>query len=379
MKFVLVSNNLTSVKNFRCDLLLDIQKKGYEVHILAPDFLNFIADKDFLENRGFILHEIKLSRTGTNPISDFTTLLNIYQILKSIQADIVLSYTIKPVIYGTIAAHLAQVPKKFALISGLGFAFQDHADAKKSGLVTQIINNLYKMALKKTTKVFFQNTDDQALLTKLGILTSNIPSVVVNGSGVNTEYYYHAPLNKNENGQFQISFLMVARLLKDKGIREYFEAAKIVKQQYPDVIFNLAGGLDENPTAISKDDLDIVVNAKVINYLGKLSDVRSAILESNIFVLPSYREGVPRSTLEAMSMGRSVITTNAPGCKETVIDNKNGFLVDVQSVDGLVSAMLKFVEHPELIDLMGLNSRNMAVNKYDVVKVNDHMITEMQL
>ncbi|MDQ9022751.1 glycosyltransferase family 4 protein [Acinetobacter sichuanensis] len=379
MKFVLVSNNLTSVKNFRCDLLLDIQKKGYEVHILAPDFLNFIADKDFLENRGFILHEIKLSRTGTNPISDFTTLLNIYQILKSIQADIVLSYTIKPVIYGTIAAYLAKVPKKFALISGLGFAFQDHADAKKSGLVTQIINNLYKMALKKTTKVFFQNTDDQALLTKLGILTSNIPSVVVNGSGVNTEYYYHAPLNKKENGQFQINFLMVARLLKDKGIREYFEAAKIVKQQYPDVIFNLAGGLDENPTAISKDDLDIVVNAKVINYLGKLSDVRSAILESNIFVLPSYREGVPRSTLEAMSMGRSVITTNAPGCKETVVDNKNGFLVDVQSVDGLVSAMLKFVEHPELIDLMGLNSRNMAVNKYDVVKVNDHMITEMQL
>lgn len=379
MKFVLVSNNLTSVKNFRCDLLLDIQKKGYEVHILAPDFLNFTADKDFLENRGFILHEIKLSRTGTNPISDFTTLLNIYQILKSIQADIVLSYTIKPVIYGTIAAHLAKVPKKFALISGLGFAFQDHTDAKKSGLITQIINNLYKIALKKTTKVFFQNTDDQALLTKLGILTSNIPSVVVNGSGVNTEYYYHAPLNKHENGQFEISFLMVARLLKDKGIREYFEAAKIIKKQYPEVIFNLAGGLDENPTAISKDDLDVVVNAKVINYLGKLSDVRSAIVQSNIFVLPSYREGVPRSTLEAMSMGRSVITTNAPGCKETVVDNINGFLVDVQSVDALVSAMLKFIEHPELMNVMGLNSRNMAVDKYDVIKVNDHMITEMQL
>ena len=379
MKFVLVSNNLTSVKNFRCDLLLDIQKKGYEVHILAPDFLNFTADKDFLENRSFILHEIKLSRTGTNPISDFTTLLNIYQILKSIQADIVLSYTIKPVIYGTIAAHLAKVPKKFALISGLGFAFQDHADAKKSGLITQIINNLYKIALKKTTKVFFQNTDDQALLTKLGILTSNIPSVVVNGSGVNTEYYYHAPLNKHENGQFEISFLMVARLLKDKGIREYFEAAKIIKKQYPEVIFNLAGGLDENPTAISKDDLDVVVNAKVINYLGKLSDVRSAIVQSNIFVLPSYREGVPRSTLEAMSMGRSVITTNAPGCKETVVDNINGFLVDVQSVDALVSAMLKFIEHPELMNVMGLNSRNMAVDKYDVIKVNDHMITEMQL
>ena len=379
MKFVLVSNNLTSVKNFRCDLLLDIQKKGYEVHILAPDFLNFTADKDFLENRGFILHEIKLSRTGTNPISDFTTLLNIYQILKIIQADIVLSYTIKPVIYGTIAAHLAKVPKKFALISGLGFAFQDHADAKKSGLITQIINNLYKIALKKTTKVFFQNTDDQALLTKLGILTSNIPSVVVNGSGVNTEYYYHAPLNKHENGQFEISFLMVARLLKDKGIREYFEAAKIIKKQYPEVIFNLAGGLDENPTAISKDDLDVVVNAKVINYLGKLSDVRSAIVQSNIFVLPSYREGVPRSTLEAMSMGRSVITTNAPGCKETVVDNINGFLVDVQSVDALVSAMLKFIEHPELMNVMGLNSRNMAVDKYDVIKVNDHMITEMQL
>jgi glycosyltransferase involved in cell wall biosynthesis len=379
MKFVLISNNLTTVQKFRTDLLLEIAKKGYEIYVLAPDFDIFLAEKKYLETQGFILKEIQLQRTGTNPIADLKTVLDIYQHLVKIKPDFVLSYTIKPLIYGTISACLAGVSKRFALVSGLGFAFQEHT--KNIGFVKKIINSLYKYALKRSTKVFFQNEDDRDLLKQIGILNEKTPNIIVNGSGVNTDYFYQAPLNMDANDvmAYKISFLMVARLLKDKGVYEYFEAAKIVKQVFPDVEFNLVGWVDENPAAISKLELDEMISSNIINYKGKLSDVRPAIEDSNIFVLPSYREGIPRSVLEAMSMGRAILTTNAPGCKETVIDGQNGFLVEVQSVDDLVKKMYYFINHNNLVGIMGANSRKIVLDKYDVEKVNQHMISEMQL
>lgn len=379
MKFVLISNNLTTVQKFRTDLLLEIAKKGYEIYVLAPDFDMFLAEKEYLETQGFILKEIQLQRTGTNPIADLRTVLDIYQHLVKIKPDFVLSYTIKPLIYGTISAFLAGVSKRYALVSGLGFAFQDHAN--NIGFVKKIINSLYKYALKRSTKVFFQNEDDRDLLKQIGILSGKTPNIIVNGSGVNTDYFYQAPLNMDANDvmAYKISFLMVARLLKDKGVYEYFEAAKIVKQAFPDVEFNLVGWVDENPAAISKLELDEMISSNIINYKGKLSDVRPAIEDSNIFVLPSYREGIPRSVLEAMSMGRAILTTNAPGCRETVIDGQNGYLVEVQSVDDLVKKMHYFINHNNLIGIMGANSRKIALDKYDVEKVNQHMICEMQL
>lgn len=379
MKFVLISNNLASVKNFRTDLLLDIAQLGYEIHILAPDLKDYLAEKEYLENKNFLLHEISLSRTGTNPIADAKTLLDIYTLLKKIQPAATLGYTIKPVIYGTLAAHLANVPKKFALISGLGFAFQNHSNTQKISVVKKIVNTLYKMALKRANKVFFQNSDDKKLLEDLGILQQQTSVTIVNGSGVNTDYYDHAPLIQDESGQYAASFLMVARLLHDKGIREYFNAAEIIKKQYPHVEFHLVGGLDENPASISKEELDKIVQSNTINYWGKISDVRPAIRASNIFVLPSYREGVPRSVLEAMSMGRAIITTDAPGCKETVVDGVNGFQVQVKSVDDLVTAMRSCIENPPMIAQMGKASRELALEKYDVIKVNHHMISSMSL
>ncbi|MDV2440807.1 glycosyltransferase family 4 protein [Acinetobacter gerneri] len=381
MKFVLISNNLTSVKNFRTDLLLDIQSKGYEIHILAPDFQNFAIERKYLKDQKFTLHEIPLNRTGTNPLADLKTMLNIFKILKKIKPQAVLAYTIKPNIYGTLAAYMAKVPNRFVLVSGLGFAFQDNTEATKMSIVKKIVNGLYKTALSCSTKVFFQNPDDQALLKDLAILNPRIPSVVVNGSGVNTDHYYVAPLNRNIHNQkiYKISFLMVARLLKDKGVLEYFQAAKLIKQKFPEAEFNLVGWLDENPAAISKQELDEMVLSKTIQYWGKLSDVRPAIEKSNIFVLPSYREGVPRSVLEAMSMGRAVITTNAPGCRETVIDGDNGFLVNVASLEDLVTKMSIFINNPSLVGSMGARSRQIVLDRYDVKKVNKHMIFEMKL
>ena len=379
MKFALISNNLTSVKNFRTDLLLDIACIGYEIHILAPDLNSFSSEKEFLEGKGFILHEIRLQRTSTNPIADLTTLWDIYRVLREIRPEAILTYTIKPVLYGTLAAYLVHVPKRFALISGLGFAFQDHSHNRKITTVKKIVNILYKSALTRAHKVFFQNSDDQNLLKDFGILPAHIPSVVVNGSGVNTHYFAQTPLVSDEAGNLKANFLMVARLLHDKGVREYFKAAKLVKEQFPQVEFHLVGWLDENPAAISKQELDDIIAINTIKYWGRLSDVRPAIRKTNIFVLPSYREGVPRSVLEAMSMGRAIITTNAPGCKETVTNGKNGFKVEVQSVEELAQAMIQFINNPYLIKEMGDTSRQITMEKYDVRKVNAHMILEMNL
>ena len=160
-------------------------------------------------------------------------------------------------------------------------------------------------------------------------------------------------------------FLLIARLLGDKGIREYVQAAKLVKQQYPEAQFDLVGGLDTNPTSISQAELDQWIAAGTINFLGRLSDVRPAIAECSVYVLPSYREGTPRTVLEAMAMGRAVITTDAPGCRETVLDGDNGFLVPVKDTDALAQAMLRFIEQPELIAQMGQRSRSIAEEKYD--------------
>ena len=173
---------------------------------------------------------------------------------------------------------------------------------------------------------------------------------------------------------------MIARLIGDKGVREYLKAAEIIKNKYPIVKFYLVGWIDENPASISKDELDYFINNKIIEFLGRLSDVRPAITQSSVYVLPSYyREGMPRTILEAMSMGRPVITTNAPGCRETVVDGQNGFLVPVKDVNALTAAMERFIKEPELIPVMGAVSRRMAVEKYDVRVINHLILKTMGL
>jgi len=207
----------------------------------------------------------------------------------------------------------------------------------------------------------------------------NIPAVVVNGSGVNVSDFDVMPLPLNRQNQVTISFLLIARLLGDKGVREYAEAAAIIKKNHPDIQFNLVGWIDDNPAAITQSELDTWITTGTLKYWGKLSDVRPAIAASSVYVLPSYREGTPRTVLEAMAMGRAVITTDAPGCRETVVDGDNGFLVEVKSIPDLVVAMQRFIEQPELAIQMGKRSREIALNKYDVHQVNKHMMIEMGL
>ena len=379
MKFLMISSFLPSVLNFRGKLLESIHQQGYEVHIIAPDLTSFSDEYQKLVSLGYKVYDVPMQRTGTNPASDLKTLLIIYKLIQKIKPDYVLSYTIKPVIYGTLAAWLAKVPNRYALITGLGYAFQNVETQTKRSIFQKLVHGLYQQALSRSHKAFFQNPDDLKLFQDLKLLNAQTPTVVVNGSGVNVADFNVLPLPLTADQKIKISFLLIARLLGDKGVREYAEAAKIIKHKYPHVEFNLVGWIDENPSAIRQQELDQWVASNTLNYWGKLSDVRPAIAESSVYVLPSYREGTPRTVLEAMAMGRAIITTDAPGCRETVTDGDNGFLVEVKSVESLVKAMEKLILQPELIAKMGSRSREIALHKYDVHQVNTHMMQEMGL
>lgn len=370
MKFLLIAGIANSLINFRKPLIEALLNKGLTVHVAAPELTTNAEVMAELNKLGVIAHDISMQRAGMNPIADLGAVLALWQLMRQIKPQLVLGYTIKPVIYGTLAAWLARVPKRFALITGLGFAFMGEEDGQRSK-VRALVQGLYRTALKRSHTVFFQNPDDEALFRQLNILSSATQSCVVNGSGVDIAFYSVAPLPSS------ISFLLVARLLGDKGVREYINSARAIRELHPEVVFRLVGAVDLNPDSICQPELDSWIEEGVISYYGQLGDVRPAIAESSVFVLPSYREGTPRSVLEAMSMGRAIITTDAPGCRETVINGENGFLVPVRSVDGLVEAMKAFIENSELVAQMGQRSREIAEEKYDVHKVNTVMLREM--
>lgn len=379
MKFLICANYLPHVLNFRGKLLEAVAKLGYEIHVLAPDAESHAEAYTKLLNLGYSVHHIPMQRTGTNPLIDIQTLVAIYRLLRDIKPDYMLSYTIKPIIYGTFAAWLAKVPKRFILLSGLGYTFQEVEGTNNRSSFQKLVHSLYRQALSKSTKVFFQNPDDLSLFKSLNLLNASTPAVVVNGSGVDTTNYSVQPFPIDSLGAIKPSFLLIARLLKDKGLVEYFEAAKVVKKQYPDAEFHLVGGLDENPAAITQLQLEQWIASGVINYWGELKDVRPAIAQCSIYVLPSYREGTSRSVLEAMAMGRPIITTDAPGCRETVEEGINGYLVPIKTVDELVVAMKKFIVNPDTISTMGSESRKLVEEKFDVTMVNKFMLEEMKI
>lgn len=379
MKFVIVSNDIFTVINFRLDLIKSIKCKGYDVYILAPNLAEHPNIVQQLENNGFIVQSIYMDRAGTSPINDFRTIVSIFGKLKKINPDIVFNYTIKPVIYGTIAAHLCGISKIYSLICGLGNSFQEGKNGNNS-IVSLILKKLYRFSLDKCACVFFQNKDDLNLLNHFNILKDVNKGVIVNGSGIDLKKFEYEDLKIGIEGKPAQSFIMVARLLKYKGVIEYIEAAKFLKDKYPFAEFHLVGDIDQNPASITKNELSEWENSDFIHCWGKLTDVRPALQQANIFVLPSYyREGIPRSILEAMSMGKAIITTDNVGCRETVENGKNGLLVEVKSVDSLINAMEKLIKNPLLIEEMAIYSRKLAEQKFDVHKVNESMLSNMSI
>ena len=374
MKFLLIAGFADSLIGFRKPLIIALLNRGLEVCVAAPELLDNEAVMLELTALGVVAYDIPMQRTGMNPLADLRALLALWQLMRKIKPRYVLGYTIKPVIYGTLAAWLARVPQRFALITGLGFAFMGEENNQRSG-VRVVVQGLYRTALRHCQTVFFQNPDDESLFRKLNILSAHANTCVVNGSGVDVSQFNVAHFIESAVPRF----LLIARLLGDKGIREYVQAAKQVKQHYPDTQFDLVGWIDTNPNAITQAELDQWVAAGVVNFLGRLNDVRPAIRDCSVYVLPSYREGTPRTVLEAMAMGRAVITTDAPGCRETVVDGDNGFLVPIKDADALAQAMLRFIEKPDLSIQMGQRSRIIAEDKYDVHKVNEKMLKRMEL
>ncbi|SEB42284.1 glycosyltransferase family 4 protein [Pseudomonas marginalis] len=375
MSILVIASYPDSLVNFRGPLLDALLSKGLAVHVAAPDLTSSHPVRSLLERKGITVHSISLNRTGMNPVSDFFTLIQLWKLLRVLRPDYVLAYTVKPVVYGLIAARFASKKIiRIALITGLGYAFQkQHTGGCLSLIVKTLVQRLYRYSLSGAQAVFFQNPDDRALFQSMGILSAESRSTVVNGSGVCLDDFTVAPFPE------QTRFLLIARLLGDKGVREYAMAARKIRMLHPDVAFDLVGWIDDNPDAISEQELQGWIAEGTLEYHGKLSDVRPVIAASSVYVLPSYREGTPRTVLEAMSMGRAIITTDAPGCRETVIEGLNGFMVTVQSVDELVNAMSKFVQCPQRIVSMGAASRKLAEDKYDVNKVNNVMLAVIGL
>lgn len=359
-----------SIIKFRGALIDKLVSLGLEVHVAAPKLIEHKCVADALLQKGVFIHNVSLSRTGISLFSDGAAFIGIARLMASLRPDALFAYTIKPVIYGLLAGRLFGIQQSYALITGLGYAFT--GSAKGQRLVIQFIaRSLYKFSLRYASLVFFQNPDDEALFRRLGLLSPKTKSKIINGSGINLKEFCVASL------PLAPKFLLIARLLKDKGVREYAAAAAIVKQRYPDISFRIVGDVDSNPESISRDELYGWVESGCVEYLGQLDDVRPAISDSSVYVLPSYREGTPRTVLEAMAMGRPVITTDAPGCRETLVEGVNGFLVPVKSVDRLAEAMIKFIEQPELISKMGEQSRKIAEEKYDVDEVNKVILDSM--
>ena len=367
-KRILVLSSLDhSLINFRGDFLKSLIKQGYEVYAGAPEFSKEKLKE--IKDLGAIPVSYYLQRTGLNPFNDLKTIFNIKKIIKAHHIDLVYPYTVKPVIYGSIAANMNKTPV-ISLITGLGFAFTGLTF--KARTLQRLNEFLYKLSIRKNKTIIFQNSDDYQLFLDRKIISKNHNIGFVSGSGVNLEQF---KTRVNENSTDVISFIIVARLIKEKGIALFIDAAETLKAKYPKAEFHIIGAPEDSPSAVKLEKLNMLQDEGTIIYHGLQHNIPEQLFKRDIFVLPTYyREGVPRSILEALSVGMPIITTNTPGCKETVINRENGFLIKPQNLDELINAMEYFLANKEKIKEMGINSRNYAKERFDVNIINKNLL-----
>ena len=384
MRILVIGALPQSLEIFRGPLLRAMVDRGHRVWACAHGEDRHISD--FCASIGVYYQPINIHRAGLNPWQDFQTLRQLRALIKSIKADVVFAYTIKPVTYGGIAARLCSVPTIYSMISGLGHAFIP-VDNLHYLAVRKIAKFLYRLSLGFSAKVFFQNPDDIDDFLAMNLVDRD-KIRQINGTGVDLAHYAVEPLPE------RCVFIMIARLLGEKGVREYIEAARILKARHPEAEWLLIGDADANPDSLSAGEIERLKQDGAVNYLGYCPDIRPVVAMASVCVLPSYREGVPRAIQEAMAMGRAVIVTNAPGCRETVrllpgeVLNKNstevtpgenGFLVPVKNVEKLCQAMERCLADSSLRAAMGAASRRYAEERFDVHRVNETLIAEMGL
>ena len=355
----IVTSGAYSVANFRGTLIEELVGQGVRVLALAPDWSD--DTRAATSALGAETVDISLSRVGMDPTRDLADIVRLAGVLRRLRPDAVLTYFAKPNVYGMIAAALARVPRRIAMVEGLGFVFDSSGPAsRKAGVVRAVTMRLYRFALGFADKVLFLNRDDEAFFRNHRLVA---PAKVVNtgGIGVDLDAFAATPAVTDP-----VVFLLMARLLRGKGVIEFAEAAARVRARSPATRFVLLGDVDANPDSLKRDEVTPWVENGAIEWPGHVSDVRERLAAASVFVLPAWtREGLPRSTQEAAAMAKPVITTDVVGCRDTVVDGVNGFMVRAKDVDALVGAMMRFVEEPGLVATMGAASRRIAEERWD--------------
>lgn len=369
-RVVIVSGLARSLVSFRGPLIARLVGLGHEVTAMAPE----AEPPTGLASLGASYRPLPLDRAGTDPLADARVVRALASVFRAVRPDVVLGYNVKPMVYAMLAAAIARVPRRFALVTGLGYLFLEDGTLRQRA-VSLVARPLYRAALTAATGVFCQNPDDERDLRAAHVLSRSRPVVRVAGSGIDLGAFPAHPVPEGPP-----RFLFVGRLLRDKGVCEYVDAARAVRDAGAGrATFGLLGGLDPNPSAVRSEVVADWQRDGAVAYFGEVPDVRPHLRACTVFVLPSYREGTPRSALEAMATGRAVITTDAPGCRETVRDGDNGVLVPVRDAAALARACERFVADPGLATRMGARGRAIAEQVFDVERVVDVMVGAMGL
>jgi glycosyltransferase involved in cell wall biosynthesis len=354
---MLIGNDVPTVLNLRMRLLRALQDRGYRVAVAAPP----AGGSDKIEAAGIGFHPVRMSPTGTTPLSDAALLLRYFRLFRAERPAVVLGFTVKPNVYGSLAARLCGIPV-INNITGLGTAFIS------KGVLESLVTALYRLALRKSAGVFFHNEEDRDLFVGRGLVRGE-QATVIPGSGIDLNKFQPAPLPGLADAPV---FLLIARLINEKGVREFVEAASEVKKSWPKVRFQLLGDLASGPRAVGRDELERWVAEGMVEYLGSSSDVRPFIAAADCLVLPSYREGMPRSLLEGAAMGRPMVATDAPGCRNLVEAGVTGFLCEVRSGPSLAEAMEKFARlSQDERSAMGGRARQMVEDRFSDELVNE--------
>ena len=377
-KIAIIGSTAYNLYNFRKDFIFACLEQGHQVYAFVSEYDDQWLDT--IKNLGATPITYQLSRGGVNPLSDLYSIFQLINKIKKIQPDIVFSYSTKPVIYATLAAYRTKVPYIYGMIEGLGspFTIHKHGQSLKAQFIRFVQISLYRLAFPYLDKIIFLNHDDPKDLVHYYNIPHKKNAIEVLGPiGLNLKDFSY----KKWDDQKNISFIFVARLIAEKGIFEYLEAAKIIKKKYPNIIFKIIGCLDtENPTGLKQVELNQLIEKGIIEYDGFVKDVANRISNSTVLVLPSYyREGVPRSMQEAMAIGRPVITTDVPGCNETIEDGVTGFLIPKWDVAALVNKMIYFIEHPERVNKMGYQGFLYAKKNFNADHINHRLLQILKM
>lgn len=342
----------------RLPIALEAKKRGYEVSIATTNTGRFKE----LEDLGFQLYDLNIDRSGTNPLKELFLIVKLISILRSIRPTVVHNVTLKMSIYSSIACRFVKTPKVINAISGLGYNFTANRKTKSQKVITLLMNIAFR---KRNLSFIFQNPDDLNLFNELGYKQNN-KLVLIKGAGVDLNKFQYQKKETKEH----LTFILTARILRDKGISEYILASKIVSKKYPNAHFLLVGDIDkENPASYTKSKLLGELKQSNIQWLGHRNDISELLQSSDIMVFPSYREGLPKSLIEACAAGLPIITTNTIGCRECVDEGINGFLVPIKNSEQLAERMITFIQNPDLIKSMGDASRIKAEKEFSLTMV----------